>query len=596
MKIRRSEMKTNTLISKITITAVLSLSYLLAVGGPFDRFDSHSAKAQPLSDPVPTEQGLVRGEVLEASIAFRGISYAAAPVGDLRWRAPQPPQPWQGVRDALTFGEPCPQFANPTSQDIIGCEDCLTLNIWAPKGKEPSLRPVMFFIHGGANTMGASSLPTYDGQALAEKGGVVVVTINYRLGQLGFLAHPLLSAEDAEHHSSGNDGLLDQIFALKWVRRNIANFGGDPNNITIFGESAGGLNVACLVASPEAAGLFQRAIVESGGFFVTTPLRDNDPEGESAEEFGQRFEKEIGCISAGDPIACMRRKTAEEVLRTLKAGFPLLGRFEGSVTYGPNVDGYVLKGNLVEVMLAGQHNNVPVIIGTNKNEASIFIVGLRLNPEAAYRAAVERFFPNASQEVLARYPASEYASPRDAFDALVTDLAFICPARAASIALSGHQRRTFVYHFTHVVDAPVLRNLGAFHGLELSFVFNNFGIIQPTPEEVNLAETMLAYWTNFARTGDPNAGALPTWPAYTLDGDMHLNLDAPISTGTALRKEYCEFWFDLLLTRHAFIHRRWWRRDSKKYIQFRISRGLARPEKTWKTTPRSRLWYFGLIG
>lgn len=533
-------MEKNTLARNIILIVMLMLFCTLA--------GARSAYIQQLSDPVATEQGLVRGEVLGSIIAFRGIPYTAPPVGDLRWKPPQPHEPWEGVQDALTFGPPCPQFTSSNSEAIIGSEDCLTLNIWAPKDKEPSLRPVMFFIHGGGNIQGTSSQPTYDGRALAEKGGVVVVTINYRLGPLGFLAHPLLSAEDAEHHSSGNYGLLDQIFALQWVRRNIRNFGGDPDNITIFGESAGGLNVSCLVASPLAAGLFHRAIVESGGFLVNMRLRDapDAPEAESAEEFGVRFAREIGCDSAADLLACLRSKTPEELLRTLRGGL-LLERFVGGTIYGPNVDGYVLTDSPLRVMLAGQHNNVPIVIGTNKNEGSIFILGIPLNSEADYRAAVQRFFPRVSAEVLARYPLSDYASPREAFDAILTDVAFICPARAASLALAPHQPRVFVYHFTHALNTPFLRALGAFHGLELPFVFNNFGLISPTPEERALSETMLAYWTNFARRGDPNGSVLPLWPTYTLDGDRHVNLDVPISAATGLREEFCDFWFQLVM-------------------------------------------------
>jgi para-nitrobenzyl esterase len=548
-------MRKKTLARNIIVIVTLMLCNVIAGGGSW--MTSHlgsltpsaalPARAQRLSDPVATEQGLVRGQVVGNAIAFRGIPYTAPPVGDLRWKPPQLHAPWEGVRNALEFGSACPQFTNSTSDITTGGEDCLTFNIWAPKDKEPSLRPVMFFIHGGGNIQGASSQPVYDGQALVEKGGVVVVTINYRLGPLGFLAHPLLSAEDVEHHSSGNYGLLDQIFALQWVRRNIRNFGGDPDNIMIFGESAGGLNVSCLVASPLGAGLFQRAIVESGGFLVNTRLRDapDAPEAESAEEFGIRFAKEIGCDSAADPLACLRSKTPEQLLNTLRGGL-LLERFIGGNIYGPSVDEYVLTDSPLEVMLAGQHNNVPVIIGTNRNEGLIFILGIPLSSEADYQAAVERLFSSFSAQVLERYPVSDYPSPRAAFDAILTDLAFICPARAASLVLASYQPRTFVYHFTHSVNTPsFVRDLGAFHGLELAFVFNNFGLIRPTPEEVSLSETMLTYWTDFARNEDPNSSGLPLWPAYTLDGDMHLNLDVPISPGSALRKEYCDFWFQL---------------------------------------------------
>lgn len=506
------------------------------------------AHTQQLSEPVLTEYGPVRGEVLSNSIRFRGIPYAAPPIGPLRWRAPQPPQPWAELR-ATAYGSPCPQFA--ADGGFLGSEDCLTLNIWTPKNRGASLRPVMVFIHGGANTFGASSLPTYDGQAFAEKGGVVLVTINYRLGQFGYLAHPLLSAEDTVHQSSGNYGLLDQIFALQWVQRNIANFGGDPTNVTIFGESAGGLNVACLLASPAAAGLFHRAIIQSGGFFVSKPLRDDDPQTESAEEFGQRFEQEINCSSANDPLACMRRKTTREVIDTLRPPPPVVGgcRNPPCPEYGPNVDGYVLTGSPVELMRQGQYNNVPTIVGTNKNEASIFItLVFPLVTEAQYQAAVRRYLPAVADQVLARYPISDYRNARDALDAVFTDLLFICPARLGTRAMSMHQSNIYVYHFTHGLESRLYNYLGAFHALELYFVFNNFVLPAHTPtnRELDLANTMLRYWTNFARSGDPNGQGLPRWPVYTLDGDRHIILDERISTGTQLRKEFCEFWCDVL--------------------------------------------------
>jgi para-nitrobenzyl esterase len=519
---------------------------------------ARSRGAQQLSDPVMIEQGLIRGEVLGSTVAFRGIPYAAPPVGQLRWRSPQSPQPWTDVRNTVQFGNRCPQFARadgsivlPGQPDVFaGNEDCLTLNIWGPKDRGPSLRPVMVFIHGGGNVQGSAVLPTYDGRSLAEAGGVVVVTINYRLGQFGFLAHPLLSAEDQGHQSSGNYGLLDQIFALQWVQRNIRNLGGDPGNVTIFGESAGGVNVSCLVSSPLGAGLFHRAVVESGGFIVNERLRDlpGAPQAESAEEFGLRFAKEIGCDSAADPLACMRSKSAEQVLNTLKAGPALLSRFEGDVTYGPNVDGYVLTDSPLNVMRAGRHNNVPIIIGTNKNEGTIFITNIPLGSEAAYRNAVRRFFPpTISAQVLARYPASDYDSPRDALDAIISDVAFICPARLTSGVLAANRSRVYVYHFTHTMNSLFLRSFGAFHGLELMFIFDTFGIFRTTANEEALSDSIQTYWTNFAKNGDPNGGGLAAWPVYTSEGDKHLNLDVSINTGTALRKEYCDFWAQLLM-------------------------------------------------
>jgi para-nitrobenzyl esterase len=344
--------------------------------------------------------------------------------------------------------------------------------------------------------------------------------------------------------------LLDQIFALKWVQRNIANFGGDPNSVTIFGESAGGINVACLISSPAAAGLFHRAIVQSGGFFITKPLRDENAEIESAEEFGQRFEAEINCLSAGDPIACMRRKTIREVMDTLRPPPPIANgcRNPPCPEYGPNLDGYVLPGNPLQVMLDGRHNNVPTMIGTNKDEGTIFTVLLPLFTASQYESVVREFAPQIADQVLARYPVSDYGGPRNAFNALYTDLLFICPARLGTRALAMHQPNVYVYHFTHELDPRLYNYLGAFHALELNFVFNTFSLPghTPTNRELQLADNMLRYWTNFAKTGDPNGQQLPRWPVYTLDGDRHVVLDERINTGMQLRKEFCEFWCQML--------------------------------------------------
>ncbi len=507
---------------------------------------ANTLKAQTLSQPIMTEQGPVRGEVLGNTIAFRGIPYAQPPVGDLRWKAPQLAKPRSGMLDAIKFGQRCCQVGPAdgnilsTTKTFMGDEDCLTLNIWAPKNAEPILRPVMFFIHGGGNVQGASSTALYDGQNLEEKGGVVVVTINYRLAQFGFLAHPQLSAEDP-NGSSGNYGLLDQILALDWVRANIKNFGGDPNNITIFGESAGGLNVSCLVGSPLAAGKFQRAIVESGGFGVNVPLRDNSSKTESAEDFGMRFVKEAGCDKSSDPIACLRSKSPQDIFKTLTGEASVINRFNGSVVYGPNIDGYVLRESPITAIQAGRQNNVPIMIGTNKDEATIFTLALPIDTKSGYRKTVKSLFPSISSQILKQYPPSSYSSPREAFNTLLTDFAFACPARWAGLMSSANQPNTYIYNFTNVFDLGQLKALGAFHGQELLFVFNNFNNIPTNSDQKKLADTMLLYWSNFAKTGNPNGTGLPNWPAHNKNNDSYQVLNSNITTQSGLRKDFCEF-------------------------------------------------------
>lgn len=517
---------------------VLALLLLVAAAGP-----SYPAERSVtrLGDTVSTEQGPVRGQVLGDTVAFKGIPYAAPPVGPLRWRPPQPPASHAGVLDATQFGPPCAQIG---ATGIVGSEDCLTLNVWAPSGGSAGPYPVMFFIHGGGNVTGTASDALYDGRKLSEAGPVVVVTINYRLGPLGFLAHPLLSEEDVDHHSSGNYGLLDQLAALAWVGRNIAAFGGDTGNVTIFGESAGGRDVLSLVASPLGAGLFHRAAVESGApLLYATPLHDDGGTVESAEAFGERLAAALGC-SGESELACLRAATPEELLRAIPPDETLVDFH--SYVYGPNVDGYVLPESITATLAAHRQNDVPTMIGTNKNEAQLFITSIPLATEQQYQSAVATVFGPLAADVLARYPASDYDSPRAAFEALATDAIFLCPARAASRLVAPVQPKTFVYQFTHTLK--FLPSVGAFHGLELPFVFGNFERfpVAATKKDLKLSKRMQGYWTNFATTGDPNGKGLPPWPAYTVDGDTSLALDTKIRPQVGYRKEYCEFWEGLL--------------------------------------------------
>lgn len=525
------------LLTQYSFLLILALFFLV-----------NNIQAQSLSDPIPTEQGSVRGEVLGDTVVFRAIPYAEAPVGNLRWRAPQPAKPRSEVLNAIKFGNRCCQVGPPDgnilggTRTFMGSEDCLTLNIWAPKAKDNTLRPVMFFIHGGGNVQGSAINPLYDGKNLTEKGGVILVTINYRLAQFGFLAHPQLTAED-KNQSSGNYALLDQIMALDWVRDNIKNFGGDPNNITIFGESAGGVNVVCLVGSPLAAGKFQRAIVESGGFGVNVNLKDtaNSAQVESAEEFGLRFVKEAGCANSADPIACLRSKSPEEVFKVLTGEAGVINRFDGSTVYGPNIDGYVLKESPIVAIQGNRHNNVPIMIGTNKDEATIFTGMLQVDTNAGYRRTVKSLFPTISKDILKKYPASNYSSPREAFNTFFTDLTFVCPSRWAGLMSSVNQPQTFIYSFSNVFEIPQLKSFGAFHGQELLFVFNNFLNIPPSQDQRKLSETMLSYWTNFAKAGDPNGTGLPTWQRHNQNSDSYQVLNTTITSQTGLRKDFCEF-------------------------------------------------------
>lgn len=513
-----------------------------------DKADDIEAAVE-MSSPVITQEGPVRGEVQGNTAIFRGIPYASAPMGDLRWRPPQPAQSHIEILDALKFGSPC---AQPASGKVIGSEDCLSLNIWAAKNSEPQPRPVMVFIHGGSNVTGSSAMEAfgaliYNGLFMAEKAGVVVVTINYRLGPLGFFAHPSLTQEDP-NHSSGNYGLMDQIFALQWVQKNIGSFGGDPNNVTIFGESAGGRNVMALVTSPVAKGLFHKAISESGApLFVTQPLQS--PAGstvKSAEDTGVRISTTLGCESTGNPEGCLRQQTPTQLLT---AGKPDELGFIG-LEYGPNVDGYIIPAPSTDILKNGKQNNVPLLIGTNRDEFFSFFDGFNMPLEtpADYLAALTLAFGDKATQILARYPLSNYnGNVKLAINAVFTDFVFLCPVRTASRLIAPNQPNTYVYQFTHAIKS--VKSMGAFHGIELGFVFhsvNNIPLVKINKKENKLADQMVAYWTNFAKTGNPNGAGLPKWPAYTNDGDQNITLDTKVTINKGLHKDFCEFLSQLL--------------------------------------------------
>jgi para-nitrobenzyl esterase len=450
---------------------------------------------------VHTDHGVVRGKVVGGVRQFLGIPYAAPPVAGLRWRPPQPAPAWHGIRDATAFAPHCAQSASPFGV-ASASEDCLYLNIFTPS---PARRgaPVMVWIHGGGLVTGESE--DYDPAPLVAR-GVIVVTLNYRLGALGFLAHPALTAESA-HHASGNFGLLDQQAALRWVQRNARSFGGNPSNVTIFGESAGGLSVHSQLASPLAAGLFHRAIVQSGGYLLTAPPLS------AAEAAGAAFASQAGC--ADQSAAC---------LRTLPVQTILARQGEANTT----VDGYLLPLSPVDAFASSAFNRVPVIEGTNHDEWRLFVAqteaasGVPLSA-AAYVLAIAatlRIPVAAATALAAAYPVSAYPSPSLALGALGTDAIFACNARRAAGLLSQHVP-TYQYEFNDP-NAPqrffpsLSFPTGAYHAAELQYLFSLTRGEQPvfTPEQVRLSQTMVWYWTRFAWAGNPNSPRTPSWPRY----------------------------------------------------------------------------------
>jgi len=497
------------------------------------------ASAASRSPVVVTDTGPVRGVAAGIMQEFRGIPYAEAPVGDLRWRPPQEPARWTGILDATAFGPHCPQLTTPYGTPST-TEDCLFLNVLTPdKTNEgrPHLLPVMFWIHGGGLVVGESD--GYDPSPLVAR-DIVVVTLNYRLGELGFLAHPALAAESPTG-ASGNYGLMDQQAALHWVRRNIRAFGGDPDNVTIFGQSAGALSVHSQLASPLAAGLFHKAIVESGAYSLVQPSLS------SAETAGTAFAASAGCVDQS--AACLRSLSVEAILAHQSPG-----------TMVPNLDAFVLPQTVRSAFTTGQFNRVPVIEGSTHDEWRLFVAQTEATTHtpltaAGYIPAIAATLgvsvPFATFIATTGYPLAAYPSPSVALGAIGTDVVFACNARLSSRLLSQYVP-TYQYEFNDpnapmLFFPPVSFPTGAYHASELQYLFNILETPVPspglTPAQAQLSQTMLGYWTQFARSGDPNSAGAPTWPLYG-SSDHFQSLHPPTpATGTGFAADHkCSFW------------------------------------------------------
>ena len=501
---------------------------------------SRVATAAPAA-PVRLDSGLVEGELLDAASGlrvFRGIPYAAPPVGDLRWRPPQRVEAWEGVRAAREFGAICPQppmLATMTGEVLpASSEDCLFLNVWTAAEKTDAGLPVMVWIHGGGLSLGWSQQAVYDGAAFASR-GVVLVSINYRLGPLGFLSLPDLSRE-SEHGSSGNYGFLDQVAALEWVKRNVAAFGGDPRNVTIFGESAGGTSVHALLTSPRAAGLYHRAIAESAWITENNiaDLHQASPLGPSAEDLGLRW---ASSVAAGDSsLAALRRVPAADLIAKSGLGFrPVIA-----------IDGWFMPEHGETTFAQGKGTKVPLIAGTNSNEGTMFMAGLGYRDAGAYRDGMSKIYGDQAAAVLALYPAPSDGDLDQTLDRYLTDSWFLRATRGMLLGMARAGAPTYQYHFTH--RSRAIPAWGAHHAAELSFVFNNPGGFAPpaarAPEwnetERRLADAMMGYWVQFARTGDPNRDGLPVWPKFDAGSESYLELGEDITTGSRLCAGRCE--------------------------------------------------------
>jgi para-nitrobenzyl esterase len=491
------------------------------------------------STVIATKQGAVSGTLNGTTRTFLGIPFAAPPVGPLRFHAPEAPAAWTSTLAATNFGPSCPQFdITGTTYDPTTSEDCLTVNVWTPSILG-SPRPVMVWIFGGGFILGAGSQSIYDGTNLSQAGDVVVVNFNYRLGPLGFLSLPSLDAEDPAS-PSGNYGIEDQRAALTWVQENIAAFGGDPGNVTLFGESAGGGSTAIHMVSPASAGLFQRAIIESG--FSTIIVGEKAP----AQAQGATFAETVGCADgdAATQRACLRAVTPERAITALplKQGV-ILG---AGVTWGPIIDGVNLTDTVGPLIAAGKGQKVPLIVGANSDEGTLFVaLAGGVANEAAYAAALEGLLPAAQAEkVLAQYPVATYGTAAAAATHALDDVV-LCDARRTARLQEGTGAAVYYYEFTYPFPF-IYPNLGAFHSAELPFVWGNeYEIFPLTTAELPLSAAMQGYWTRHAAAGDPNTGAPPgalAWPPYATATDENIVLGVPLSTTTGLRKAACDFW------------------------------------------------------
>lgn len=534
-------MKTIHKKSLIRGSAILFLFASIAAICMFVASSSSSADADFV---VATSGGQLRGVARSTGGAeFLGIPYAQPPVSDLRWREPMPVKPWSGIRDAVAFGAPCaqPLLGMWNARDALSSkEDCLFLNVITPVWPPKEPLPVMLWIHGGSNTGGTASSALYKDGTLAQH-GVLLVTVNYRLGVFGFFAHPELTRE-SPHHASGNYGLLDQIAALRWVVDNIAKFGGDSSNITLFGQSAGAQDTGILMTSPLSKDKFQRAIAESGSpFNQTLSLAE-------AEQAGQKFAASLKAPSDDGAIKFLRQLSKQDLLK----GVARHGNEEGP-SFGPIVDAWVIPRWPVEIFAAGQEAPIPMMIGTTTREFSW------TGSLTEARKTIQEFSGNHGSQALTLYGlAGEAEGTSDPFygsgaDQWVADIAFRCPVlNQAALHQAAHQS-TYEYEFDHAI--PGQEAQGAIHSADLPYVFGYYpktGNIGGKFEDADfkLADMMETYWTNFAKKGNPNGGALSNWPEFAASQSyIQFMQDGSVKTAAALRKPYCDLYREILKER-----------------------------------------------
>ena len=517
--------------------------------------DGGEPAGDSLGPVVETSRGTLEGEHVagdDGVLVFRGVPYAEPPVGDNRWRAPVTRASWEGTRSATTFGPACWQRLTPESSvytrgELDRDEDCLYLNVWTAAADATEARPVMVWFHGGGHTGGWGSAKIFDGTALANT-GVVLVTINYRLGPFGFLAHPALTAE-SPHASSGNYGLLDKVAALEWVRDNIAAFGGDPGNVTIFGQSAGSWSVCYLMASPLAAGLFHKAIGHSGGCF-----RGGRPDLAAAHEAGLAAATEVGVEGDdAEALTALRALDAEAVL-------------DSDLGSGAIVDGWFMPQPAPAIFEAGEHNDVPVIVGALANEGTTLYASMPERTETELVSVLREQYGDHADALLAAYQPEVEKSTKWGAQAIQADRSFVWEMRTWARAVESFGNDAYLYFFSQA--PPVFRiyvperaaidmpdgpdGYGAYHSGDLAYAFGNTRLvgIDWTEWDHEISRAMTQYWVNFARTGDPNGDGLATWPVYEMATDEWLEFGSDIKATREVRKEKLDL-FDRVNARPA---------------------------------------------
>lgn len=506
-------------------------------GSHFNRNATLALLSTPQRVPgaAATGEGPIAGKVLADGIeVYHNVPYVQPPIGNLRWRAPQPLAPRTQLLAARDLGPGCPQ---PPGGPETTSEDCLQLNVWRPSAPGP--HPVMVWIHGGGFIAGSAVQPAngglqYDGAAFARR-DVVFVSLNYRIGAFGFLAQRDLIGEAPDHPQTGNYGLLDQIAALRWVQANIASFGGDPARVTVFGESAGGVSSCALLTAPAARGLFQRAIVQSGNCGWDPPSLA------TGLTQGDRVTAAAGCSNAADRRACLRALSAAQLLAAVPPVSDPANLLDGE-SFGPIVDGYVLAEAPGRAIAAGHAAAAPLLIGVNDDETTTLVPASMLPASTAgYESAIRARFPLIANEVLQRYPAAQYPTAQRAYQDVLDDLLFTCPARRAAADHAAHGNAVHHYALTEILPNAALAPLESFHGLDIVLLFGDLSQAQPAVRA--LGERLQRSWVDFAYGREPGSGDGINWPRYSASARRSLEWN---SGGTGIlddyRRDYCEFW------------------------------------------------------